>query len=1167
MATLDTALHGYISALRQTPPDQQTEHTGRSALETLLSAARDAGGWTNIVIQHEPQRADDKGSPDFKISQPSGIIGYVEVKQFGANLDKVLKSEQIKKYRQLSPNLLVTDYLRFIWLHGDSRTEARLSEVSALEGKSKPLNPDAVAEVSALLAGFLSTAPQGIAAAKPLAEALAVRSHLLREFLAEELVRQDKAKKKGKLHGLFDEFKRQVSHEITLDEFADAYAQTLAYGLFLARLNADDPKIVITLDNVEDYVPASVGLIRELVGFLKELKSEGYRDIRWVVEEVLSIINGLKLAQIHEDLAFRNRRAKRGTDTRSEEEWRLFSRDPFIYFYEDYLKAYDKSTRESRGVYYTPPPIVNFIVRAIDDILKDSFDIPQGLADRDRVTVLDFACGTGTFLVEVLERIFETIGGEKSAKAEGYVREHMLKNIFGFEYLIAPYTIAHLKLGQYLKDKGHPLSGDERFQVYLTNTLEPIEPQLNALLPELSHETEAAQAVKDRDILVITGNPPYEKESRNNGPSAKRRVAKYRSIVTVNDGVERVEPLSEKNWKGLQDDYVKFLAFAQEKLDAVPEGIVAVVSNNSFLDNVTARGIRHSLMQSFDRIYILDLHGSSKKKEQVPDNGDDVNVFDIMQGVSISLFVKRPGISAGVWHADLWGSRQSKYEFAAHTNLDDVDWEELTPREPLYLFKPRDNENAQIFEREWSIKDIFDYKSVGFVTARDRLSIHYTEEQAVETATKFRDTSVEEARTLYRLGKDTRDWSIDRAQADLVKSGDISKNAERVAYRPFDDRFTIYTSQSRGFLSYPRSELRRNLQAAEAPALITSRLVKGEPFAHIFVSNVIAEKIALSAATSNNGYQFPLYRVTSTYRSLSEDTLPFPTGNDGPEPARVENIAPEFRRWIDERYDRVYTPEYLLGYIYAVLHAPTYRTRYADFLRTDFPRIPFPDVPAQFEALAALGEGLIAAHLLRDVPARGLGRSPIKGSNLVEQVRWSAGEQKIWINAAQAFTHVPERVWNFTIGGYQVIDKYLKSRKGRVLSLDEIEQIERIANVLDFTVDQMAAIDLAYVETFPGGDAEPTPGENDVVSDPDIMGGEPVFRGTRIPVRAVAEMMQGGADAADMLKGYPSLNPARLAFAARWASAHPAAPQPPEQTNSRYKVLSRRTYPRRKARA
>lgn len=627
----------YLRALRKTPVEEKTEYTDRAALQSLLEAVGDAAE-SRIGVQHEPKRVADKGAPDFKVTKGGLILGYVENKAIGENLDKVLKSAQIARYKSLSRNIIITDYLHFIWINKGGIQREALCHATDLENPIFRLPEDRVAAISKLLEGFFSTAPEGIGRAQQLALALATRSKLLRDYLGEELVRQEREHTEGRLYGLFQIFHTQVFHELTLQEFADAFAQMLAYGLFLARLNSvSEP---VTLHNARQFVPGSFRLIRELVDFLAELDKDEYRYVRWVVEEVLSIVNALNLPAIHEDLSFRQRKAiSRKVRAADEEEHRLFERDPFIYFYEDYLRAYDAAMRKSRGVYYTPPPIVNFIVRAIDDLLKDSFGIPIGLADHQRVTVLDFACGTGTFLLEVFQRIFENIGGPDVGQADLIVREHILKNLFGFEYLIAPYTIAHLKLSQYLKDQNHPLKNDERLQVFLTNTLEPVEPQANFLLPAVSAEVKAAQAVKERPILVITGNPPYSGHSKNKGPWIAAAIDEYKfTWERTAGGLEEKKSLGERNPKWLHDDYVKFIRFAQMKMDGftfktvapdgkliehsvpgVENGVVGIITNHSWLDNPTFRGMRQSLTRSFEQIYVLDLHGNAKKKERAPD--------------------------------------------------------------------------------------------------------------------------------------------------------------------------------------------------------------------------------------------------------------------------------------------------------------------------------------------------------------------------------------------------------------------------------------------------------------------------------------------------------------------------------------------------------------------
>jgi hypothetical protein len=1022
----------YLLALRETAIGEKTEHTDRTALQSLLRGVAETSG-SAVAVHHEPKRVAEKGAPDFKITRAGLILGYVENKPIGENLDRVLKSDQITRYKSLSQNLVLTDYLHFIWINKDGIQRETLCHATDLESPRFRPREDRVAAVSKLLQGFFSTAPEGIGRAEQLALALAARSRLLRDYLGEELVRQERDHREGRLYGLFQIFRDQVFHELTLKEFADAFAQMLAYGLFLARLNSDSEPI--TLHNARQYVPGSFRLIRELVDFLAELEKIEYREVRWVVEEVLSIVNGLNLPAIHEDLSFRQRKAiSRKVRAADEEEHRLFERDPFIYFYEDYLKAYDPAMRKGRGVYYTPPPIVNFIVRAVDDILKDSFGIRDGLADPRRVTVLDFACGTGTFLLEVCQRIFENIGGPEAGRADLIVRDHILKNLFGFEYLIAPYTIAHLKLSQYLREQGHPLHDDERLQVFLTNTLEPIEPQANFLLPAVSAEVKAAQTVKEQPILVITGNPPYSGHSKNKGAWITAQVAKYR------EGFPDLSKPAQGKW--LQDDYVKFIRFAQLKMNAVEEGIVGVITNHSWIDNPTFKGMRQSLMKSYEQIFILDLHGNAKKKERAPDSGDNQNVFDIEQGVAISIFVKRPGLESRVFHADLWGNRLSKYEVLAESSPACLDWKIINPVAPDWLFKSQDEGLAKSYREFLAIPDVFSPSgdpAPGIVTTQDEFAISFTPPEARAKVLALLATATESyAREKFRLCSQGQ-WNYERAKQELAQI-DLSSRLAPVLYRPFDERWTVWDRN----VAVHRRERVMNHFIKTNIGLVTTRVTKDRD-AVFCTSRIIDHKVAASYDIS---YVFPLYLY------LSEDD-------------RRENIAADFRAFIDFRYEHHYTPEEILGYIYAVMHAPTYRTRYAEFLRIDFPRVPFPESADDFETLSVLGWALVQAHLLRELPRRGLAAYHGQGDHGVEAVRYSPAEQAIAINKTQSFRPVPQAVWDFHIGGYQVLDKYLKSRRARALSLDEIDHVGAVADSLAFTIDQMTRIDMAYRAAFP----------------------------------------------------------------------------------------------------
>ncbi len=1018
----------YFEQIKKLEVEESTEHTLRPALDTLLNAL--AGKKVKVI--HEPARdKTGKGAPDFKFkTHDECILGYLENKKIGEKLDQFLKSDQIAKYNRLSGNLILTNYLEWIWLKDGAilkrETLGYLSDVGYPKAR---LDHGKVRKVEALIAAFLSTPPKGIGRAKDLALALALRCHELRDFLTEELIRQEREHQQGKLFGLFGVFKKDVFHQLDIPGFADAFAQMLGYGLFLARLNRGNGA-PISLNNARQFIPTNFELIRELVNFLDELDQEEYRQIKWLIEEILSIMNNLDLAALQEDLAFSKRQGRLFLQT--EEERLLFAKDPYIYFYEGFLKAYDKDMRKSRGVYYTPPPVVNFIVRSLNDILKSAFGIKDGFADRKRVTVLDFATGTGTFLLEVMQQILEVA---PEGLRDQLISEHVLKNLYGFEYLIAPYTIAHLKLSQYLHDKGFRMKPKERLQIYLTNTLEPIEPQQNWLLPALSKEVELAQNVKNKPILVITGNPPYKGHSLNpsyreaifplnNGKFQKKRTATF--IGGLIESYKRVDgrPLGEKNPKWLQDDYVKFIRFAQWKMDQVDEGVVGIITNHSFLDNPTFRGMRQSLMQTFNQIYVLDLHGNAKKKEKTPDGGKDENVFDIEQGVCISLLVRKPGLERKIFHADLWGKRQAKYRTCLEMEFDQVPWVEVHPQSPSYLFIPQDESRRAVYDQGWKVTDIFPVNSVGIVTADDQTLIGFNEDELrQQIRSKF-----DEYDSVFNVP---------------------------VLYIPLDTR-RIYYDPSK--LERAREKTMRHMLHKERNiGLMTTRITKDD-WSILATEHIIGHK---AVSRYDIGYLFPLHLYNNPG---TNNPKPNPNNNlfvkelQAEYGGRRENFAPKFRAFMDLKYGNHYEPEEILGYIYAVLHSPTYRRNYAEFLKTDFPRIPFVDDRQTFEKLAGLGRQLVQAHLLKDIPAT-LKVDITKGPDTVDKPVYAAPYQRLYFNAEQYFAPVPEDVWNFHIGGYQVLDKYLKSRKGRELSLDEKENIINVVKVLRLTIDRMQEID------------------------------------------------------------------------------------------------------------
>jgi predicted helicase len=600
-----------------------------------------------------------------------------------------------------------------------------------------------------------------------------------------------------------------------------------------------------------------------------------------------------------------------------------------------------------------------------------------------------------------------------------------------------------------LSDRGHPLINGERLEVFLTNTLEPVEPQANLLVPAISAEVRAAQKVKDRKILVITGNPPYSGISRNMGKAAQALIERYKYV----DGKHFGE---RKHW--LQDDYVKFIAFAQKKMDAADEGIIGVITNHSWLDNQTFRGMRQSLMSSFEQIYLFDLHGSAKKPELPPSGLRDENVFDIEQGVAISIFIKRPGTERVVHHADLWGTRLDKYIELAETSLHQVKWTELFPVSPGYLFRPAAKADSS-YQRCQSVMQIFPVRSTGVQTSRDQLVIGDTREELSSRMDEFVNVAIpddafrrnyfREHRTGRYARGDTRGWNLSEARKWAKDHTDELKSSIRpISYRPFDTRFFV---SHHHMIDWPRQEVMQHLEKSNV-ALLVPRQLAGEGFRHAFVSELPTEMCVISSKTKEQNYVFPLWLL----------------GDVG---AEHENFSTDFRNFVDSRFEHHYGPEEILGYIYAVLYAPTYRLRYAEFLRTEFPRILFPTKSVDFDALSELGWELIQVHLLRDLPRAGLAQYYGKGDHEVEVVRYSQAEQAVWINKDQCFKPVPEDVWNFHIGGYQVLDKYLKSRKGRTLTLDEIDHVAKVADSLAFTIAQMKRIDTAYIAAFPAVDS------------------------------------------------------------------------------------------------
>ncbi|WP_028083480.1 type ISP restriction/modification enzyme [Dolichospermum circinale] len=1048
-------LQVYFQEVNQVYQGQNaTEHSYRPALKKLMESL-DSG----IQAINEPKRIAC-GAPDFVVKNGVLDVGHIEAKDIGFSLKKAEKTAQMGRYFQALGNLILTDYLEFRWyVQGELKLSAALGTID--KNKKIKVDQEGMQEVDQLLQQFLLAKVPQITTPKDLAKRMASLAQLMRDAIKTALHDVDKG---GTLREQLESFQRVLIKDLTVEQFADMYAQTICYGLFAARCNTDNVQ-TFSRETAAFKLPKTNPFLRSIFG---QIAGPDLDDrISWAVDNLARILQQTEMAEILKNF---------GKRTRTE--------DPVVHFYETFLAEYDPKMRESRGVYYTPEPVVNYIVKSVDYILKHKFNISKGLADSKKIKVpnpkgegtiethqvliLDPAVGTGTFIHNVIDFIYDKFKNQRGMWSS-YVSQHLLPRLFGFELLMAPYTVAHIKLVLQLQELGYDFSSEERLRIYLTNTLQEAFqiPPADGFMNRIRNEAEAAKDVKqDVPVMVILGNPPYSYESINTDPWIVGLVRDYYQV----DG----KPLGERNPKGLLDDYVKFIRFAQHRVSETGYGIVALITNHGYLDNPTFRGMRQNLMQTFDEIYVLDLHGNSKKKEVCPDGSQDKNVFDIQQGVAISIFIKYEHSQqklATVYHADLWGMREvyenkelvgGKYHWLAENDISSTEWRILKPEFEFYLFQPQNINLKSEYENFTKITDILLVNSLGVATARDNLTIQFNQDEIWETINKFIDLLPEDARSYFDLGKDVRDWSINLAQKDIKNFGLSKSQIFPIMYRPFDQRFTYYTGNSRGFHCMPRSEVMNHIIKGKNLALATLRRPRNEIVDNFFVSDQITDKCIISSL--DNASIFPLYLYPTNTPTLFDST---PTNAPG---ERKPNLSPEFITQFSQKLDlefisdgkgdktKTFGPEDIFNYIYAIFHAPIYRQRYAEFLKIDFPRVPLTANAALFWELVIKGDKLVKYHLMKETGTE-ISTYPIPGSDLVEQVKYHENHQQIWINAEQYFDQVPQQIWNFYIGGYQVCQKWLKDRKGRQLNFDDISHYQNIISIISETINIMENID------------------------------------------------------------------------------------------------------------
>ncbi len=1019
-----------------------TEHTFRGALEQLIESLV-----PDIRATNEPKR-QSCGAPDYILTKKDIPVGFIEAKDIGdkdlAGLKKTGNKEQFDRYKASLNNLFFTDYLDFhLYRDGQFVTKIAIAEIT---DKGIITLPQNFATFENLIKDFCSHIGQTIKSSKKLAEMMAGKARLLSDIIEKALTSDETNKEDSTLKDQMIAFKDILIHDITPKGFADVYAQTIAYGMFAARLH--DPTLpTFSRQEAAELIPKSNPFLRKLFGYIAGPDLDD--RIKWVVDSLVEIFLACNVEEILKNY---------GKTTKME--------DPIIHFYETFLSEYDPKLRKARGVWYTPAPVVNFIVRAVDDILKTEFDLPQGLADNSKtkikidvqgkkveqevhkVQILDPATGTGTFLAETIKHIHKKFEGQQGIWSK-YVETHLLPRLNGFELLMASYAMAHLQLDLLLSETGYKPTANQRLRVYLTNSLEESHPDTGTLFANwLSTEANEANHIKrDTPVMCIIGNPPYSGESANKGEWIMKLMEDYKKEP---GGQEK---LKEQNSKFINDDYVKFLRYGQHFIEKNGSGVLAFINPHGFLDNPTFRGMRWNLLKTYDKIYTIDLHGNAKKKETSPDGSIDVNVFDIMQGVSINIFVKtgkkKPNDLGKVFHYDLFGKREMKYDFLSENTLSLIPFKELVNNPPMYFMVQKDLSLDKIYRSGFALNYLYKLNSLGLLTKRDKFITDFEKNTIIKKLNDFIKTNQTDEFLANKFDlklKDNDKWDLSKSRKEIQKTGIIQENFKLQNYRCFDKRYIYYDTN---FVARLNTKVLGHFNSKNI-SIISTRQLADDNFNHIFVSDIISDQCFISNKTKEGCQVFPLYIYPVT------DQLNFDQSTE-----RKPNLNAEIVNEIATKLGLTFTTEKettkgsfapidILDYIYAVLHSPAYREKYKEFLKIDFPRVPYPTNEKTFWDLVALGSEIRQIHLLESPTVeKYITQYPIDGDNVVSKPKYENG--KVLINDTQYFDNVPLVAWNFYIGGYQPAQKWLKDRKERTLEFDDILHYQKIIVALTET--------------------------------------------------------------------------------------------------------------------
>lgn len=1025
------------------------EESYYNALSWLFSGYADSSVDRDIQITTLPKKTE-AGNPDFRIwDGKQHIVGYIEAKQpTTENLDHIEHSEQLNRYRHTFPNLILTNFFEFrLYRDGNLIDRVSIARPYIMHELGKVPPVEKKKEFFKLLDKFFAFSLPKVYNAEKLAIELAKRTRFLRDGVIAEELREEEDSGSGHILGFYDAFKKYLISDLTKKDFADLYSQTITYGLFAARTRTEDG---FNRKLAYDNIPHTVGILRDVFEFIS--LGEVPLQMEWMIDDISEVLAVTDVKNILHKFFHEGK-----------------GKDPIVHFYETFLAEYDPETREKRGVYYTPEPVVSYIVRSINQILKEHFNKPEGFAS-EGVTVLDPAAGTLTFIAEAAKlAVDEFVEKYGEGGKEGFIKDHILENFYAFELMMAPYAVGHLKMSFLLEELGYKLKSDDRFKLYLTNTLEMEElPETKlpgtASLSEESHK--AGKIKKEQPILVILGNPPYSGISANVGEWIDDLLKKGYEFPdgTKDDGYYRVdgEPLGERNPKWLQDDYVKFIRFAQWKIDKSGGGILGFITNHSYLDNPTFRGMRESLMKSFDEMYLLDLHGNALKKEKCPDGSKDKNVFDIMQGVAIALFIKKGNENkeCNVHHSEIWGLREEKYDWLFKNYVKSTEWKEIKPKSEFYLFIPTKVKYLDDYNKLPKITEVFQIYSVGIVTSRDNFVIDFDKEPLERRIRMLyeEDMPDELIRQTFKL-KDKSNWKLKEVRENLRKDKNLWNSITKITYRPFDVRWIFYHDE---LIERTRKEVMSNM-IVENLGIHTCRQISSPSWQHILATNKITDDCYVSNRTRERGYLFPLYN----YHNLKNKDLFTEKVKRKKEP----NINTKLLTNLNYIYKKEPTVEEIFYYIYGVLYSNIYRTKYAEFLKIDFPRIPFTKDYEIFKEMRDLGKRLADLHLLKSAELSSpIARFQGEGDNRIDKPKrmgrnYKPEEKRVYINKdKQYFEGIEPEVWEYMIGGYQVLDTWLKYRRERKLSTDEIKHFCKMVTALKKTIEIQQEIDEIYPE-------------------------------------------------------------------------------------------------------